>query len=145
MVKYRPQGRQRSYPVGKHGSPWTPELARREAKRILRLVAEGKDPADKKRKYRSAPTISALAERFLEEHVAAKAKDRTYTEYKRLIERVVTPELGLLKVDEIRSSDIEKLHRAILRGEAVARRQQGGCVVPCALKTGSRQEDPEAR
>lgn len=110
MVKYRSQGRQRWYTIGKHGSPWTPELARREAKRILGLVAEGKDPADKKRKDRSAPTISALAERFLEEHVASKAKDRTYTEYKRLIERVVTPELGRLKVDEVRSSDIEKLH-----------------------------------
>ncbi len=110
MVKYRSQGRQRWYTIGQHGSPWTPELARREAKRILGLVAEGKDPADKKRKDRSAPTVSALAERFLEEHVATKAKDRTYIEYKRLIERVVMQELGWLKVDEVRSSDIEKLH-----------------------------------
>ena len=95
---------------GKHGSPWTPELACREAKRILGLVAEGKDPADKKQKDRSAPTICALADRFLEEHVATKAKDRTYTEYKRLVERIIGPELGRLKVDEVRSSDIERLH-----------------------------------
>jgi integrase len=110
IVKYRSQGRQRWYTIGKHGSPWTPELARREAKRILGLVAEGKDPADKKQKDRSAPTISALAERFLEEHVAAKAKDRTYSEYKRLVARIITPELGRLKVDEVRPSDIERLH-----------------------------------
>lgn len=110
MVKYRSQARQRWYTIGKHGSPWTPELARREAKRILGLVAEGKDPADKKQKDRSAPTLSALADRFLEEHVEAKSKDRTYTEYKRLIERVVKPELGRLKTDEVRSSDIERLH-----------------------------------
>jgi integrase len=109
-VKYRSQARQRWYTIGKHGSPWTPELARREAKRILGLVAEGKDPADKKQKDRSAPTLSALADRFLEEHVEAKSKDRTYTEYKRLIERIIKPELGRLKVDEVRSSDIEKLH-----------------------------------
>ncbi|MBO1909472.1 tyrosine-type recombinase/integrase [Microvirga sp. 3-52] len=110
LVKYRSQARQRWYTIGKHGSPWTPELARREAKRILGLVAEGKDPADKKQKDRSAPTLSALADRFLEEHVEAKSKDRTYTEYKRLIERVVKPELGRLKIDEVRSSDIERLH-----------------------------------
>jgi integrase len=110
MVKYRSQGRQRWYTIGKHGSPWTPELARREAKRILGLVAEGKDPADKKQKDRSAPTVSALADRFLEEHVEAKSKDRTFTEYQRLIERIVKPELGRLKVEEVRQSDIERLH-----------------------------------
>ena len=110
IVKYRSQARQRWYTIGKHGSPWTPEPARREAKRILGLVAEGKDPADKKKKERSAPTLSALADRFLEEHVGAKSKDRTYTEYKRLVERIVKPELGRLKVEEVRSSDIERLH-----------------------------------
>ena len=110
MVKYRSQGRQRWHTIGKHGSSWTPEQARREAKRILGLVAEGLDPADKKQKDRSAPTVDALADRFLEEHVEAKSKDRTSTEYKRLVERIVKPELGRLKVDEVRSSDIERLH-----------------------------------
>src|ERR687890_964787 len=110
MVKYRSQGRQRWYTIGKHGSPWTPELARREARRVLGLVAEGKDPADKKQKDRSAPTVDALADRFLEEHVEAKSKDRTFTEYQRLIERIVKPELGRLKVEEVRSTDIHKLN-----------------------------------
>src|SRR5918998_4889111 len=110
MVKYRSQGRQRWFTIGKHGSPWTPDRARREARRLLGLVAEGKDPADKKQKDRSAPTVEALADRFLEEHVEAKSKDCTFTEYKRLIERIVKPELGRLKVDEVHSSDIEKLH-----------------------------------
>src|SRR5918993_633555 len=89
LVKYRAPGRQRWYTIGKHGSPWTPELARREAKRILGLVADGKDPADKKQKDRSAPTLSALADRFLGEHVETKSKERTYAEYQRLIERIV--------------------------------------------------------
>src|SRR5829696_4777780 len=110
VVKYRVAGRQRWLTIGKHGSPWTPELARREARRVLGLVAEGKDPAEKKQKDRSAPTVTALAEQFLEEHVNAKSKDRTYLEYKRLIHRIVKPELGRLRVDEVRSSDIERLH-----------------------------------
>src|SRR5688572_15896345 len=110
MLKYRSAERQRWYTIGKHGSPWTPELARREAKRLLGLVAEGKDPAEKKRKDRSAPTINALCDRFLDEHVGAKSKHRTLIEYTRLIDRVVRAELGRLRVDDVRNSDIEKLH-----------------------------------
>jgi hypothetical protein len=110
VLKYRSQGRQRWYTIGKQGSPWTPELARREAKRVLGLVAEGKDPADSKRRDRSAPTIKALAGQFVEDHVSAKSKDRTLTEYKRLIARIVEPEIGALKVDEVRPRDIERLH-----------------------------------
>src|ERR1700692_2794881 len=30
--------------IGKHGSPWTPEMARVEAKRLLAEVAAGRDP-----------------------------------------------------------------------------------------------------
>src|SRR3712207_4815345 len=48
LVKYRAHGRQRWYTIGKHGSPWTAELARREAKRILGL-----------RKARTRPTSNA--------------------------------------------------------------------------------------
>ena len=110
VLKYRVSGRQRWYTIGKHGSPWTPDTARREAKRILGLVAEGKDPADKKKTDRSAPTVAGLAERFLADHVAAKTKARTGIEYRRLVERIVMPELGRLKVDNVVSSDIERLH-----------------------------------
>ncbi|MDH2356893.1 integrase arm-type DNA-binding domain-containing protein [Bradyrhizobium sp. SSUT112] len=33
-------------------APWTPELARKEAKRLLGLVANGNDPVDEKAKAR---------------------------------------------------------------------------------------------
>jgi integrase len=45
ILKYRAAGRQRFHTIGPHGSPWTPELARKEARRLLGLVAGGKDPA----------------------------------------------------------------------------------------------------
>ena len=48
VVKYRALGRQRFLTIGPHGSPWTPEKARKEAKRLLGLVAGGKDPADER-------------------------------------------------------------------------------------------------
>lgn len=110
VLKYRVGGRQRWYTIGKHGSPWTPETARREAKRLLGLVAAGNDPAITKKTDRSAPTVAALAERFLADYVEAKTKPRTGVEYHRLIERIVTPELGRLKAEEVRATDIERLH-----------------------------------
>jgi integrase len=45
VLKYRAGGRQRWATIGTHGSPWTPETARREAKRLLSRIAEGKHPA----------------------------------------------------------------------------------------------------
>jgi hypothetical protein len=38
----------RRYTIGAHGSPWTPETARREAERILIMVRQGTDPVDAK-------------------------------------------------------------------------------------------------
>lgn len=51
VVQYRMGGRQtpsRRYTIGKHGSPWTPEGARREAERILIMVRQGLDPLEAK-------------------------------------------------------------------------------------------------
>jgi hypothetical protein len=45
MLKYRIAGRQRWFVIGQHGSPWTVEQARTEAKRLLGIVAVGVDPA----------------------------------------------------------------------------------------------------
>src|ERR1700761_1192094 len=49
ILVYRTQnGRQRTYTIGKHGSPWSPDTARQEARRVLGEVAKGADPlADK--------------------------------------------------------------------------------------------------
>ena len=38
VIKYRLSGQQRWYTIGRHGSPWTPELARKEALRLLVLL-----------------------------------------------------------------------------------------------------------
>src|SRR5262249_60115863 len=54
----------RKVTIGKHGSPWTPDTARREAKRLLGLVENDADPAADKVAGRRAPTIAELAERF---------------------------------------------------------------------------------
>lgn len=60
VLKFRIDGKQRWHTLGRHGSPWTPELARREAKRILGEVAVGRAPA-----VPSGPTVEEAVEAFV--------------------------------------------------------------------------------
>lgn len=46
VLKYRTGTRQRWATIGRHGSPWTPETARREARKLLGMIAAGEDPAE---------------------------------------------------------------------------------------------------
>jgi integrase len=102
----------RKLTIGRHGSPWTAEAARTEAKRLLGLVAQGKDPAGAKAEAKTAPTVAGLAERFLAEHAEAKRKASTAREYRRLLEHVVLPAIGKRKVADVTRRDIERLHQA---------------------------------
>ena len=117
FVQYR-AGKGRSAPVrkvtiGRHGSPWTPDSARTEAKRLLGLVAGGADPAAAQAVRKQADTLKDLANRFLEEHVAAKRKQRTGVEYRRLLTQFVLPKLGKKKLEDITRGDIAKLHHSL--------------------------------
>src|SRR5437763_15941702 len=86
VIKYRGFGRQRFVTIGPHGSPWPPELARKEAKRLLGLVAIGKDPADEKAKARlqAADTLRAIADQYLR-NAKQRLKPRTYSEMERYL------------------------------------------------------------
>ena len=64
LLRYRLNGRQRFQTIGKHGSPWTADQARNEARRLLGLVATRVDPASER--VRPAETFGAEVERYLE-------------------------------------------------------------------------------
>lgn len=102
----------RKFTIGRHGSPWTAETARSEAKRLLGIIEDGADPAADKIAGQQAPTLAQLAERFLAEHVEAKRKARTAAEYRRLLDKIILPALGKRKVADVTRADIAKLHHA---------------------------------
>ena len=86
VLKYRVFGRQRFFTIGPHGSPWTAEKARREAKRLLGLVADGKDPADTKvqASLQAADTLRKVADQYLEV-AKKKQRPRTHSEIARYL------------------------------------------------------------
>jgi integrase len=110
VVRYRARGRLRWYTIGRHGSPWTPDEARRDALRVLGRVAEGDDPAASKQADRDSESLSEFAMRYIDEQARTKNKPRTVTDYKDLLERLIIPNLGAIKVTNLVRSDVARWH-----------------------------------
>lgn len=109
-LKTRVAGRQRWFTIGRHGSPWTPDTARKEALIILAEIASGKDPATARDAEAKTPTVKRLAKRYLDEEVETKRKIKTVIQYRDFLERIVVPSIGKLRVDQVRYSDVAGLH-----------------------------------
>src|SRR5262249_34391310 len=77
FVFYRATGRQRWHTIGRHGSPWTPDTARSEAKRLLGLVAAGGDPASAKEAHRGTVTVAQLCDQYYADAVAGRVLKRS--------------------------------------------------------------------
>jgi integrase len=118
IVHYRPGAGGRGAPlrtmtIGRHGSPWTPNTARGEAKRLLGLVENGADPAADLSARREAPTTEELSDRFLAEHVETKLKAQTAIDYRRLAETHVLAVLGKRKAADVSRHEIARLHHGL--------------------------------
>jgi integrase len=116
VIQYRPAGGRsvlsRRLTIGHHGAPWTPDMARKEALRLLGEVAKGGNPQAERSEARRAPTVAELAARFLAEHANVRTRPRTAAEYKRLLDQFIVPALGRRKVADVRGSDVARLHLA---------------------------------
>jgi integrase len=112
--------------IGRHGmvtadgiTSWTPETARREAKRLAGLVAQGIDPKAEQR-GKGAPTVKDLFDRYMAEHVKRLRKDSTAREYDGVFKKHLSAALGHRKVADITRADIEKLHGELHRKPSIA-------------------------
>jgi integrase len=69
-LRYRVNGSQRFKSIGRHGSPFTPDTARTEAKQLLGLVAAGIDPLEEDKRTRlkgaAVDTFGRELERYLD-------------------------------------------------------------------------------
>jgi integrase len=122
VVSYRIGRRKRRYTIGKHGAPWTPDAARKEAHRLLTLVGAGIDPMEAKTAGRTQLTVRELAERFLTEHVDAKRKASTAKLYRGIVDKVIVPALGSRAVTDVTRADLATLHHRLRRTPTHANR-----------------------
>jgi integrase len=111
VLNYRARGIERRLTIGSFPD-WTVAAAREEAKRLKRLIDQGRDPMGERHEDRAAPTVNDLVERYLSDH-ATRKRERSQREDRSLIEQWIRPALGNGKVADVRRVDIERLHRVI--------------------------------
>lgn len=110
FVKLRIDGKQRWLTIGKHGSPWTAQTARKEAHRLIGSVHGGSDPATVRDRKRDEPTVSKVLDRYLKEYVAVHNKASTAGEIKKHVEKDLKPEFGTFRIGSLGRSDIVRWH-----------------------------------
>ncbi|WP_198136870.1 site-specific integrase, partial [Pseudovibrio sp. JE062] len=119
VVQYRGEGgrrgRVRRLSIGRHGSPWTTEEARAEAKRVLGDVAHGGDPMAARQARRKDLTVAELCDLYLEEGTATK-KASTIATDKGRIERHIKPVIGDLLVSDIKANHVRTLLKKVAEG-----------------------------
>lgn len=119
VLHYRAGGGRRAprkLTIGRHGSPWTPQTARVEAKRLLGLVAAGGDPAKTRTTERSAITVAELCDLYLAEGSTHK-KASTLRADRGRITHHIKPLLGKLLVAKMGRADVERMMVEVKAGK----------------------------
>ncbi len=134
IVLYRtPEGRNRCFTIGRHGSPWTPETARAKALEVLTAASKGSDPAGDKRERREAASVADLCDRYMADAEAgrlltrrgASKKGSTLVTDRSRIAAHIRPLLGNMKVAAITSRDVETFMHAVAEGRSAHRTKTG--------------------
>lgn len=122
IYQYRTRHRQTRRPViGQYG-PMRPEQARRIARQWAAEVQRGGDPGGERREAGRAPTVSALAERYMAEHALVKKRPRSARSDESNLRNHVLPALGSKKAAAVTRADIAKLHHSMRNTPGAANR-----------------------
>ena len=143
VLNYRANGRERRLTIGSYPD-WSVAAAREQAKELKRSIDLGDDPMGRRHEDRASPNVATLAKRYLAEHAVRKAA-RSYRDEQSMLEKLVLPALGSLKVHEVRHDDIDRVHRDIsarrpIRANRVA--QMLSKMFNLAIRWGYRPDNP---
>ncbi|CAN0535294.1 unnamed protein product, partial [Scytosiphon promiscuus] len=104
FLKTSIRGRQKFFTIGRHGLPWAPDTARRQA------MALKADPQKGIEEKVERLTLNEIVERFKVNHYA-KIKPRTRKDYTSLLDNQILPTLGKKDIKEISRTDIANFHQ----------------------------------
>jgi integrase len=146
ILNYRnSSGTERRYTIGATGD-WTATDARKEARRLRRLIDEGGDPNADAQAEREAPTMAELADRFEAEHLPRK-RSSTAADYRRMLHNHIRPHFGShIKVADVVFKHIDDLHRKVTKGGSPRRANTVVAVLSkmfgLAIRWGMRSDNP---
>jgi integrase len=133
VLRYRMGGRdtpQRMLTIGKHGSPWTADLARKRAVELLSQVHLGVDHVGERAAavateaadadVRAGRMFDVLVDTWMRDHVQ-RDQLRSETDIKGVVERDLKPAFAGKTVDEINKADVTAMLDAVgARSQAAA-------------------------
>ncbi|RWO81029.1 site-specific integrase [Mesorhizobium sp.] len=123
LVQYRTGGGRsgvtKRVTIGKHGSPWTPDMARTEAKEVLARVTQGSDPAKAKQLDRQMLTVAELCDKYLQDGTGTKKASTLSTDKGRIMHHI-KPLIGKLKLTDVTQAHIKKFIKNVAEGATAA-------------------------
>ena len=120
VLNYWLNGRERRYTIGQMGA-WTAETARQEAQRLRALVDRGEDPFAIEQAQRQQAiedearqrTVKDLSDSYLSNHAEVHKRPRSVVQDKAMLETIILPRLGQMRVSSITYRDVSELHAAL--------------------------------
>jgi integrase len=113
VLRYRARGVGRQITIGTT-SAWSTAAARNRARELRRMIDQGRDPLAEERAERDAPTVVDLARRYEAEHLPGK-RSRGAHEDRAMLRDHILPAIGRLKVADVRTADIRRMHHGITK------------------------------
>jgi integrase len=124
VLNYMSAGRERRMTIGRFPT-WSATAAREEARALRRKVDSGIDPIDERESEeaaviaeRSAPTMEDLFVRYDAEHLPRKSP-RAAADDRSMWRNIVLPQIGAMKVADVKPDDIDALHAAVSKTRPV--------------------------
>ena len=111
ILNYYFKGRERRITIGSYPE-WSVVAARKQAEDYRRQVFQGTDPLETREQLRSAPTVKDMFQRYCSDHLPKKSA-RSASDDKSMWVNIILPQLGPKKVEDLRFTDCERLHRKV--------------------------------
>ena len=113
VLNYRVGGEKRRHTVGTWPE-WTADAARDEVTyKLLPAIHKGADPVRDKKALREEPKLADLATDYLEQHAIVKKREKSVYEDRRMLDKIILPKLGTLRVSAVSKRHVQSLHNSL--------------------------------
>ncbi len=124
VLRYTLHGLERRYTIGEFGSApgFNTTAARAKVLELKGRIASGKnkfdpaeafDPLMAKEKAHKAATVQQLADEYMDKHAYSKKRPASARNDKAMLDTLILPRIGNLKVASITGNHIHDIHRAL--------------------------------
>ncbi len=115
VIQYRDRqtGVSRRKTLGAHGPLLSLHKAKERARVLLGAAVGGADPIGDEKARRAEPFFKELAADYLEQHAVPKKRPASLSNDRSMLNGIILPKLGHLRVGAIKSRDIHLLHTGL--------------------------------